>query len=123
VSLPSERLVTRLRDILQNVDRIERYTEGYSFDRFVGDNRCQDAVERCLLRISEAARKLADVLRKSRRTRAGPAFAPSGMSYGMNTTGSNLHGSGASSRKTLCLCGGPWKKQSGFSATGMSNPT
>jgi uncharacterized protein with HEPN domain len=62
VSLPSERPVTRLRDILQNVDRIERYTEGYSFDRFVGDNRCQDAVERCLLRITEAARKLADVL-------------------------------------------------------------
>jgi uncharacterized protein with HEPN domain len=62
VSLPSDRPITRLRDILQNLDRIERYTEGYSLDRFVGDRRCQDAVERCLLRISEAARKLAGVL-------------------------------------------------------------
>jgi uncharacterized protein with HEPN domain len=62
VSLPSDKPITRLRDILQNIDRIERYTEGYSLDRFVADSRCQDAVERCLLRISEAARKLAGVL-------------------------------------------------------------
>jgi uncharacterized protein with HEPN domain len=60
--LPSDRPITRLRDILQNLDRIERYTEGYSLDRFVADSRCQDAVERCLLRISEAARKLADLV-------------------------------------------------------------
>jgi uncharacterized protein with HEPN domain len=52
--LPSDRPVTRLRDILQNIERIERYTEGYSLDRFVGDGRCQDAVERCLARICEA---------------------------------------------------------------------
>jgi uncharacterized protein with HEPN domain len=57
--LPSDRPVTRLRDILQNIERIERYTEGYSLDRFVGDGRCQDAVERCLARISEASIKLA----------------------------------------------------------------
>jgi uncharacterized protein with HEPN domain len=60
--LPSDRPETRLRDLLQNIDRIERYTESYSLERFVGDTRCQDAVERCLLRISEAARKLAGVL-------------------------------------------------------------
>ena len=60
--MPSDRPVTRLRDILQNVDRIERYTESYSLDRFIGDSRCQDAVERCLLRISEAARKPAGIL-------------------------------------------------------------
>jgi uncharacterized protein with HEPN domain len=60
--LPSDKPLVRLSDILENVDRIRRYTEGYDFERFAGDSRCQDAVERCLLRISEAARKLADFL-------------------------------------------------------------
>jgi uncharacterized protein with HEPN domain len=62
VSLPSDKPLIRLSDILENVDRIRGYTEGYDFERFVGDSQCQDAVERCLLRISEAARKLADFL-------------------------------------------------------------
>jgi uncharacterized protein with HEPN domain len=48
--------------MLENVDRIRRYTERYTFDRFCGDSKCQDAVERCLLRISEAARKLEGVV-------------------------------------------------------------
>lgn len=56
--MPSDRPIQRLKDIIDNIDRIRRYTEGYTFDRFVRDQRCQDAVERCLLRISEAARKL-----------------------------------------------------------------
>ena len=60
--MPSDKPLVRLSDILENVDRIRRYTEGYDFERFAGDSRCQDAVERCLLRISEAARKLADFL-------------------------------------------------------------
>ncbi|MBV9970952.1 MAG: DUF86 domain-containing protein [Xanthobacteraceae bacterium] len=62
MSLPSDKPLIRLNDILENVERILRYTEGYDFERFVSDARCQDAVERCLLRISEAARKLSAVL-------------------------------------------------------------
>jgi uncharacterized protein with HEPN domain len=62
VLLPSDKPLIRLNDILENIDRIRRYTEGYEFERFAGDTRCQDAVERCLLRISEAARKLAGLL-------------------------------------------------------------
>jgi uncharacterized protein with HEPN domain len=62
VLLPSDTPLIRLHDILENVDRIRRYTKGYDFERFAGDTRCQDAVERCLLRISEAARKLAGFL-------------------------------------------------------------
>jgi uncharacterized protein with HEPN domain len=62
VSLPSDKPLIRLNDILENIDRIHRHTKGYDFDRFAADTRCQDAVERCLLRISEAARKLADLL-------------------------------------------------------------
>lgn len=60
--MPSNKPLIRLSDILENVDRIRHYTEGYDFERFAGDTRCQDAVERCLLRISEAARKLAGFL-------------------------------------------------------------
>lgn len=60
--MPSDKPLVRLNDILENIDRIRRYTEGYDFERFAADTRCQDAVERCLLRISEAARKLADFL-------------------------------------------------------------
>jgi uncharacterized protein with HEPN domain len=60
--LPSEKPLLRLYDILENVDRIQRYTESYTFDRFAEDSKCQDAVERCLLRISEAARKLEGIV-------------------------------------------------------------
>jgi uncharacterized protein with HEPN domain len=59
VSLPSDKPLLRLYDVL---DRIRRYTENYTFDRFAEDPKCQDAVERCLLRISEAARKLEGVV-------------------------------------------------------------
>jgi len=44
--------------VLENIERIRAYTKSYTFDSFVSDPKCQDAVERCLLRISEAARKL-----------------------------------------------------------------
>jgi uncharacterized protein with HEPN domain len=56
--LPSKKPIRRLTDILDNIERIKRYTNGYDIDRFTADEQCRDAVERCLLRISEAARKL-----------------------------------------------------------------
>lgn len=52
----------RLRDILANIDRIRRHVRGMTAQRFATDEKTQDAVERCLLRISEAARKLSDAL-------------------------------------------------------------
>ena len=60
--MPSDKPLFRLADVLENIDRIRRYTENYTIDRFVSDPKCQDAVERCLLRISEAARKLQGVV-------------------------------------------------------------
>lgn len=56
--MPSEKLILRLKDILKNIERIQQYTSGYGFEGFAVDQRCQDAVERCLSRISEAVRKL-----------------------------------------------------------------
>lgn len=56
--MPSDVPLRRLEDILANIQRIERYTKDYDLERFARDQQCQDAVERCLARISEAARKL-----------------------------------------------------------------
>jgi uncharacterized protein with HEPN domain len=56
--LPSDKPARRLTDILENIDRIQSYTKDYSLERFAQDRQCRDAVERCLSRISEAAKKL-----------------------------------------------------------------
>jgi uncharacterized protein with HEPN domain len=56
--LPSSNPIVRLQDILANIESIQEYTRDYSYDAFAGDRKCQDAVERCVTRISEAASKL-----------------------------------------------------------------
>jgi uncharacterized protein with HEPN domain len=56
--MPSSEPTRRFRDILENVDRIESYLEGYDLVRFAQDPRTIDAVERCMQRITEAAIKL-----------------------------------------------------------------
>ena len=56
--MPSENAILRLEDILENIGLIEDYTRDYSHKIFVQERKTQDAVERCLLRISEAAKKL-----------------------------------------------------------------
>jgi uncharacterized protein with HEPN domain len=56
--LPSKNLILRLEDILANIELIQEYTRDYSYETFAQDRKCQDAVERCVSRISEAASKL-----------------------------------------------------------------
>jgi uncharacterized protein with HEPN domain len=56
--LPSSNPRLRLEDIIDNIDRIEEYTRLNTSENFVRDRKTQDAVERCLQRISEAATKL-----------------------------------------------------------------
>lgn len=56
--MPSKDPTLRLRDIVENIQRIEHYVHGMDFDSFIADQRTVDAVERCLQRITEAARKL-----------------------------------------------------------------
>jgi len=60
--LPSDKPILRLEDIVENIDRIERYTKVTRLRVSGSDLQCRDAVERCLLRISEAARKLQGVI-------------------------------------------------------------
>ena len=56
--MPSDKPLQRLNDILENIDWIIDYTREQQYPDFSKDRRTRDAVERCLLRISEAARKL-----------------------------------------------------------------
>lgn len=56
--MPSERPVERLNDILENIDRVASYIEGMDADSFSSDHLRRDAEERCVERISEAAKKL-----------------------------------------------------------------
>jgi len=47
-----------LGDIVENIDRITKYTDGMTFNDWVGNDMAVDAVERCLQRITEASIKL-----------------------------------------------------------------
>src|SRR5271168_738860 len=61
-SVPSSDPEQRLRDILDNILRIRSYVQGIAAAQFAADRKTQDAIERCLERICEAARKLGDAL-------------------------------------------------------------
>ena len=56
--MPSRRPLQRLQDIVDNAEKIARYTNGLSETEFQNQGIVVDAVERCLTRISEAAVKL-----------------------------------------------------------------
>jgi uncharacterized protein with HEPN domain len=59
--MPSKRPLMRMRDIVENGRAILDYTRGMDFTQFVGNRLTQDATERCISRISEAAVKLGPV--------------------------------------------------------------
>jgi uncharacterized protein with HEPN domain len=48
----------RFADMLDNIERLRGHVAGFDRARFLKDTKTQDAVERCLERIAEAARKL-----------------------------------------------------------------
>lgn len=52
----------RLQDILDAIERIERFTQGKTLEDFQADVMFRDAVERNVERISEASRHLPDEL-------------------------------------------------------------
>ena len=49
-----------LTDIIENVERIERYLLGMDRDHFEGNGLARDAVERCIERVCEAAHRLGE---------------------------------------------------------------
>ncbi|ASI98811.1 HepT-like ribonuclease domain-containing protein [Thermococcus celer] len=53
-----------LTDILEAIERIEEYTEGYDFETFVKDRKTVDAVLRNLEIIGEAAKNIPESIRE-----------------------------------------------------------
>lgn len=58
--MPSERPLQRLQDILDNAERIERFTAGLDFEAFQANELAVFASLHALLIVSEAARKFGD---------------------------------------------------------------
>lgn len=56
--MSSDREILRLRDIVENIDRIASHIEGMNYPAFAEDGKTVDAVERCLQRITEAVIKV-----------------------------------------------------------------
>ncbi len=58
--MPTDRPAQRIHDILANIASIEEYTRKLTKQPFLENRMAVDAVERCMERIAEAARKLGD---------------------------------------------------------------
>ena len=61
--MPLRNWKIRIADIVDCIVKIERYTKGYTFERFQGDEKTIDSVLRNLEIIGEAARHLPEEIR------------------------------------------------------------
>jgi uncharacterized protein with HEPN domain len=59
--VPSRDPAQRFEDILSNISLIEQFTDGFDETAFAQDPKTSNAAERCLERISEAAKKPGEV--------------------------------------------------------------
>ena len=59
--MPSKDPIQRFEDILENIGLIEEFTRGMNIKASLKDFKTRNATERCMERISEAARKLGQV--------------------------------------------------------------
>lgn len=59
--MPSKDPIQRFADILENIALIEEFTQGMDLAAFLDDLKTRNATERCLERISEAAKKLGEL--------------------------------------------------------------
>jgi uncharacterized protein with HEPN domain len=59
--VPSKDPIQRFEDILENAILIGKFTKGMDLNSFLDDFKTRNATERCLERISEAAKKLGDL--------------------------------------------------------------
>jgi uncharacterized protein with HEPN domain len=57
-ALPSKKISRYLTHIVENADRIASYLKGMDEQAFLADEKTQDAVERCLQRLIEAADRI-----------------------------------------------------------------
>jgi uncharacterized protein with HEPN domain len=59
--VPSKDPIQRFEDILENIVLVEEFTRGMDRSAFLEDLKTRNATERCMERISEAARKLGEL--------------------------------------------------------------
>jgi uncharacterized protein with HEPN domain len=59
--VPSRDPIQRFADILENIILIEEFTKGMNLSAYQEDRKTRNATERCMERISEAAKKLGEV--------------------------------------------------------------
>ena len=59
--MPSKDPIQRFADIVENIILIEEFTRGMNLSAFLEDVKTRNAAERCMERISEAAKKLGEV--------------------------------------------------------------
>ena len=59
--MPSKDPIQRFADILENIILIEEFTRGMDLNAYQEDLKTRNATERCMERISEAAKKLGEV--------------------------------------------------------------
>ncbi len=59
--MPSKDPIQRFTDILEKIILIEEFTRGMDLNAYQEDLKTRNATERCLERISEAAKKLGEV--------------------------------------------------------------
>jgi uncharacterized protein with HEPN domain len=79
--MPSKNPAQRLRDIVENIDAIAKFTAGMTLDDFAGDRKTVYAVTRALEIISEAARRLPDDFITNHSGVDWPAVAAAGNVY------------------------------------------
>lgn len=84
--MPSKDPIQRFADILENIILIEEFTRGMDLNAYREDLKTRNATERCMERISEAAKKLGEVAGNCVRLFRGPACVPWETSYDTNTT-------------------------------------
>ena len=53
-----------IKDILDSINRIEKFTKGMKFSKFIGDEKTYFAVLRCIEIMGEAAKHVPDELRR-----------------------------------------------------------
>ena len=79
--MPSKDPAQRLRDIVDNIDAIQTFTAGMSFEDFARDRKTVYAVTRALEINSEASRRLPEELKANHAGIDWPAVAAAGNVY------------------------------------------
>ncbi len=79
--MPSEYVMSVLRDIAHQIDLAEQFTKGFDLPAFSDDVRTVYAVTRCLEIISEASRRLPDEIKARHASVAWKEMAGAGNVY------------------------------------------